>query len=244
VRVHAFLRGESGLTARTGRRNIACMSRPAQSFEITADILLRAYSIGLFPMAESSDAQTLFWVDPKERGIFPLDGLNVSKSLAKNLRADRFEVRADENFDAVVIACANRENTWINAEIRRLYRELFDAGRAHSIEVFQGDALVGGLYGVSLGAAFFGESMFHVARDASKVALAHLMARLRLGGYRLLDTQFVTPHLASLGAVEIAREAYLQMLERALSIEADFNAWPISKPMRGREVLTHLGRSE
>ena len=218
------------------------MSRPAQSFEITADILLRAYAIGMFPMAEASDAQTLFWVDPKERGIFPLDGLILSRSFVKTLRADRFEVRADENFDAVVIACANRENTWINGQIRRLYRELFDIGRAHSIEVFEDGALVGGLYGVSLGAAFFGESMFHIARDASKVALAHLVARLRLGGYVLLDTQFVTPHLASLGAIEIAREAYLQMLGQALSIDADFGAWPIASPMRGREVLAHLGQ--
>jgi leucyl/phenylalanyl-tRNA--protein transferase len=218
------------------------MSRPAQSFEITADILLRAYAIGMFPMAEASDAQTLFWVDPKERGIFPLDGLILSRSLVKTLRADRFEVRADENFDAVVIACANRENTWINGQIRRLYRELFDIGRAHSIEVFEDGALVGGLYGVSLGAAFFGESMFHIARDASKVALAHLVARLRLGGYVLLDTQFVTPHLASLGAIEIAREAYLQMLGQALSIDADFKAWPISRPMSGCEALAHLGR--
>jgi leucyl/phenylalanyl-tRNA--protein transferase len=166
----------------------------------------------------------------------------LSRSLVKTLRADRFEVRADENFDAVVIACANRENTWINGQIRRLYRELFDIGRAHSIEVFEDGALVGGLYGVSLGAAFFGESMFHIARDASKVALAHLVARLRLGGYVLLDTQFVTPHLASLGAIEIAREAYLQMLGQALSIDADFKAWPIASPMRGREVLAHLAQ--
>ncbi len=217
------------------------MSRPAPSFEITVDILLRAYSIGLFPMAETSDSSTLFWVDPKERGIFPLDELIVSKSLAKTLRADRFEVRADENFDAVVLACANREKTWINAEIRRLYSELFEAGRAHSIEVLADGALVGGLYGVSLGAAFFGESMFHLARDASKVALVHLVARLRLGGYRLLDTQFVTPHLASLGAVEVPRSAYLQMLGRALSIEADFNAWPAARPMRGADALALLG---
>ncbi len=179
------------------------MSRPAQSFEITADILLRAYSIGLFPMAESSDSATLFWVDPKERGIFPLDGLILSKSLVKTVRSDRYEVCADARFDAVVAACASRDKTWINAEIRRLYRELFEAGRAHSIEVFEDGALVGGLYGVSIGGAFFGESMFHLARDASKVALVHLVARLRFAGYRLLDTQFVTPHLASLGAVEV-----------------------------------------
>jgi leucyl/phenylalanyl-tRNA--protein transferase len=188
------------------------MSRPAQSFEITADILLRAYSIGLFPMAESRDSSTLFWVDPKERGIFPLDGLTLSKSLIKTLRSDRFEIRADENFDAVVIACASRENTWINAEIRRLYRELFEEGRAHSIEAFEDGALVGGLYGVSL------------------------------GGFRLLDTQFVTPHLASLGAIEVTRESYLQMLGQALSVEADFNAWASACPMRGIEALAHLGR--
>jgi leucyl/phenylalanyl-tRNA---protein transferase len=234
--------GRGPLDPARGAQQHRQMSRPAQSFEITADILLRAYAIGMFPMAEASDAQTLFWVDPKERGIFPLDGLILSRSLVKTLRADRFEVRADENFDAVVIACANRENTWINGQIRRLYRELFDIGRAHSIEIFEDGALVGGLYGVSLGAAFFGESMFHVARDASKVALAHLVARLRLGGYVLLDTQFVTPHLASLGAVEISRAAYLQMLGQALSIDADFSAWPIASPMRGREVLAHLGQ--
>jgi leucyl/phenylalanyl-tRNA--protein transferase len=216
------------------------MSRPAQTFEVTADILLRAYSIGLFPMAESCDSATLFWVDPKERGIFPLDGLIVSRSLAKTLRSDRFEVRADASFDAVVAACASREKTWINAEIRRLYRELFDAGRAHSIEVFEDGALVGGLYGVSLGAAFFGESMFHLARDASKVALVHLVARLRFGGYRLLDTQFVTPHLASLGAVEVSRDVYLQMLGQAISIEANFDAWPIARPLSGGEALAHL----
>jgi leucyl/phenylalanyl-tRNA---protein transferase len=217
------------------------MSRPAQSFEITADILLRAYSIGLFPMAESSRSSTLFWVDPKERGIFPLDGLILSKSLIKTVRSDRFEIRADANFDAVVAACASREKTWINAEIRRLYRELFDAGRAHSIEVYCAGALIGGLYGVSLGAAFFGESMFHLSRDASKVALVHLVARLRLGGFRLLDTQFITPHLASLGAVEVSKDAYLQMLARAISIEGDFTAWPLALPMSGRQALAHLG---
>jgi leucyl/phenylalanyl-tRNA--protein transferase len=193
-------------------------------------------------MAESSDSSTLFWVDPKTRGIFPLDGLVLSRSLIKTLRSDRFEIRADASFDAVVVACANREKTWINAEIRRLYRELFDAGHAHSIEVLQNGALVGGLYGVSLGAAFFGESMFHFARDASKAALVHLIARMRLGGYRLLDTQFVTPHLASLGAIEVTRDAYLQMLGQALSINADFSAWPASRPMSGCEALAHLER--
>ena len=213
------------------------MSGPARSFELTADILLRAYSIGLFPMAESSDAAALFWVDPTSRGIFPLDGLIVSKSLAKTVRADRFEVRADTCFDEVVAACAAREKTWINAEIRRLYGELFRAGHAHSIEVFAQGALVGGLYGVCLGAAFFGESMFHRARDASKVALVHLVARLRLGGFKLLDTQFVTPHLASLGALEIAREDYLRALKSALEHSGDFAAWPVARTMSGAQAL-------
>ncbi|MBV8474303.1 MAG: leucyl/phenylalanyl-tRNA--protein transferase, partial [Hyphomicrobiales bacterium] len=155
------------------------MSRIQPKFEITPDILLRAYSIGLFPMAESRDADALYWVEPEERGVFPLDGLNISRSLAKTVRSDRFDIRADLDFAAVIDACANRDKTWINAEIRRLYIELFQRGYAHSIEAYQDGRLVGGLYGVSLGGAFFGESMFHEARDASKVALVHLVARLR-----------------------------------------------------------------
>jgi leucyl/phenylalanyl-tRNA--protein transferase len=218
------------------------MARPSEPFEITPDILLRAYSIGLFPMAESAESSTLFWVDPKERGIFPLDGLKISRSLAKTIRADRFEIRVDGDFDAVIAACAARDKTWINDDIRRLYGALFSDGRAHSIEVLEGGALVGGLYGVSLGAAFFGESMFHIARDASKVALAHLAARLRYGGYRLLDTQFVTPHLASLGAIEVPRDAYLKLLDEAIETPADFYAWPVARPMSGREALALVQR--
>jgi len=217
------------------------MSGPAKSFELTADILLRAYSIGLFPMAESSDAAALFWVDPTLRGVFPLDKLQISRSLAKVVRGDRFEVRADTCFDRIVAACAERDKTWINAEIRRLYGELFRAGHAHSVEVYERGALVGGLYGVCLGAAFFGESMFHLARDASKVALVHLVARLRLGGFALLDTQFVTPHLASLGAVEITREQYLRALKRALEQEADFGEWPVNLAMTGAQALAGAG---
>jgi leucyl/phenylalanyl-tRNA--protein transferase len=213
------------------------MARPSEPFEITPDILIRAYSIGLFPMAESAGSSPLFWVDPKERGIFPLDGFKISKSLAKTVRADRFEIRADDDFDAVIAGCAERDKTWINADIRRLYGALFKEGRAHSIEVLEAGALVGGLYGVSLGAAFFGESMFHVARDASKVALVHLAARLRFGGYRLLDTQFLTPHLASLGAIEISRDAYLKLLDEALDARGEFGAWPRTRPMSGREAL-------
>ncbi len=223
-------------------RTIRFMSRPQPKFEITPDILLRAYSIGLFPMAESREADNLFWVEPEERGVFPLDRLIVSKSLAKAVRSDRFEIRADRDFTGVIEACANRDKTWINAEIVRLYGELHARGHAHSVEAYQGGELVGGLYGVSLGAAFFGESMFHIARDASKVALVHLVARLRLGGFRLLDAQFVTPHLAALGAVEISREAYRRRLSAAIDAPADFGAWPPHRPMSGAEALLWRSR--
>ena len=213
------------------------MSRRQPKFEITSDILLRAYSIGLFPMAEDRDSAHLFWVEPEERGVFPLDGLRVSRSLAKTLRSDVFEVRADGDFEAVMKACASRDRTWINSDILRLYCELHARGHAHSIEAYQGGDLVGGLYGVSLGAAFFGESMFHVARDASKVALVHLVARLRLGGFRLLDSQFATPHLASLGCVEISRAEYRGKLAQAIDAAADFAAWAPQAPMRGAQAL-------
>ena len=197
------------------------MSR-RQPFEITPDLLLSAYSIGLFPMAEERDSVELHWVEPERRGVFPLDGLLISKSLAKTVRSDRFEVVADTAFSEVMEACAAREKTWINDEILTLYAQLHARGRAHSIEVREDGELVGGLYGVSLGAAFFGESMFHRARDASKVALVHLVARLRRGGYRLLDTQFLTEHLASLGAVEISRAEYRRRLAAALAVPAVF----------------------
>ena len=213
------------------------MSHRHPPFEITSDILLRGYSIGLFPMAEDRESQHLFWVEPEARGIFPLDGLAVSRSLAKVVRSDAFEVRADGAFEAVMKACASRERTWINADILRLYCELHARGHAHSIEAYQSRELVGGLYGVSLGAAFFGESMFHLARDASKVALVHLFARLKLGGFRLLDSQFVTPHLATLGCVEISRADYRARLAQAIDLSADFAAWPPHSPMRGAEAL-------
>ncbi len=154
-----------------------------RKFELTADLLLRAYSIGVFPMAESREAKELFWVEPHERGVFPLDGLIVSRRLARTVRSDRFRVVADRDFESVMRACAEREKTWINDEIVRLYRDLHEAGHAHSVEAYEDGALVGGLYGVSLRGAFFGESMFHRARDASKVALVHLMARIRSGGF-------------------------------------------------------------
>ena len=221
------------------------MSSRTDPFELTPDILLRAYSIGLFPMAESADDDKLFWVDPKLRGVFPLDGLTISRSLAQLVRGDRYEVSADADFDAVIDACAQnaagRPKTWINAEIRKLYRALFDAGFVHTIEVRDtGGALVGGLYGVALGAAFFGESMFHRARDTSKLALVHLAARLRVGGYQLLDTQFVTPHLVSLGAIEIPRAVYQKRLEAAVGEAADGEVWAQSLRIPGRAALAAL----
>ena len=215
------------------------MKASPRKFELTADILLRAYSIGVFPMAESREAKELFWVEPHERGVFPLDGLVVSHSLAKTVRSDRFRVVADHDFSAVIRACAERDKTWINSEIVRLYSELFAAGHSHSVEVYDGPALVGGLYGVSLRGAFFGESMFHRARDASKVALVHLVARLRLGGFRLLDTQFLTEHLASLGAIGISREAFRRRLTHAMERQANFAAWPRGRAMSGAEALRH-----
>ena len=210
------------------------MSRRQPPFEITPDLLLSAYSIGLFPMAEERDSPELHWVEPERRGVFPLDGLVISGSLAKTLRADRFAVVADRAFRETMEACASREKTWINDEIVRLYCALHAQGRAHSVEVREDGELVGGLYGVSIGAGFFGESMFHRARDASKVALVHLVARLRLGGYRLLDTQFLTPHLASLGAVEISRGEYRRRLASALALSAVF---PADVVLNGAEAL-------
>ena len=225
------------LTAGRSRFTIARMKTGPRKFELTADVLLRAYSIGVFPMAESREATELFWVEPRERGVFPLDGLIVSKSLAKTVRSDRFRIVADADFAAVISACAERDSTWINGDILRLYGALNEAGHAHSIEVYQDDALVGGLYGVSLGSVFFGESMFRRARDASKAALVHLFARLRAGGYRLLDTQFLTEHLAGLGAIAVPREDFRVMLAESLRNEADFGAVPAGRALPGEEAL-------
>jgi leucyl/phenylalanyl-tRNA--protein transferase len=223
------------------------MARARDTPQITPEILLRAYSIGLFPMAESAEDPSLFWVEPVERGVFPLDGLRVSKSLAKTVRSDRFEIRVDADFDTVISGCAapapDRDNTWINRRIRELYGALFVQGHVHTVEAYEGNALVGGLYGVKIGAAFFGESMFHRARDASKVALVHLVARLRAGSFRLLDTQFVTPHLASLGAVAVSRTRYRQILDVAISRDADFDVWP-KHSVTGAEVLDALSKPQ
>jgi len=220
------------------------MSRATKPPEITPDLVLQAYSIGLFPMAETAEQDHLFWVDPEARGIFPLDGLIVSKSLAKTVRSDRYEVRIDIDFDAVIEGCATpvpeRGQTWINRPIRRLYKALFERGNVHTVETWAAGKIVGGLYGVSLGAAYFGESMFHTSRDASKVALVHLVARLRRGGFRLLDTQFVTPHLASLGAIEVPRMRYRALLEDAVSADGDAATAFARAPMSGAEALALL----
>lgn len=195
--------------------------------KITPDLLLRAYSIGLFPMAEARDDPLLFWVDPQHRGILPLDEFHISKSLRKTLRRQIFDVRYDTAFLQVMEACAapapGRESTWINQEIMDLYLNLFRKGYCHSIECWQDQQLVGGLYGLALGGAFFGESMFSRRRDASKVALCHLVAHLRAGGFTLLDTQFLTEHLIHFGAKEIPRADYKKLLAQALIKTASFN---------------------
>ena len=188
---------------------------------IDPELLLRAYSIGVFPMADSRDAGDVFWVEPRRRAIIPIDSFRLSRSLRKTLRAGTFEVARDSAFAEVVRRCAEREETWINAEIEASYNELHRLGHAHSVECRREGRLVGGLYGVRLGAAFFGESMFSLERDASKVALAWLVARLKVGGFTLLDCQFMTEHLKSLGAVEIEQQDYLSLLSAALG-----EAWP------------------
>lgn len=200
------------------------MRDDARDVPITPTLLLQGYAAGIFPMAEDAGASEIYWVDPKRRGVLPLDGLHVSRSLKKAVVRAPYEIRVDSAFSDVVAACGAREETWINGEIARLYTALFRMGYAHSVEAWQGDRLVGGLYGVSLGGAFFGESMFSTATDASKIALVYLVARLRFGGFQLLDTQFVTDHLARLGVVEIPRAAYRAALAAALPLATDFHA--------------------
>jgi leucyl/phenylalanyl-tRNA--protein transferase len=216
-------------------------SRDSVSSAITPEVLLRAYSCGIFPMAESADDPTLFWVEPEMRGVIPLDGFRVSSRLGRTVRSDAFTVTVDTAFKAVIAGCAapqpGRDDTWINARIRDLYIWLHELGHGHSVEVWQDDELVGGLYGVSLGRAFFGESMFHRARDASKVALVHLVARLITGRFVLLDAQYVTEHLRSFGAIEIPRRRYRTLLDKATKGEADFRKLPVDPPTRGAEAL-------
>jgi leucyl/phenylalanyl-tRNA---protein transferase len=191
--------------------------------DITPDILLRAYAMGIFPMAQGRDDPDIHWVDPRLRGVMPLGGMHLSQSLRKRLRRDDYRVSVDTAFAEVLTGCAARAETWINPAIHGLYLDLHTNGHAHSLEVWQDGALAGGIYGVALGAAFFGESMFSRRRDASKVALAWLVHRLQAGAFRLFDTQFLTPHLASLGGVEIPRTEYHRQLAAALTRPASFD---------------------
>jgi leucyl/phenylalanyl-tRNA---protein transferase len=191
------------------------------TIEITPLVLLKAYACGIFPMAESAEDNALYWIEPERRGVLPLDGVHVPKRLARTIRKGGFEVKIDNDFDAVIDGCAapraGRRSTWINGRIRSLYRELFAMGHCHTIEVWQDDKLVGGLYGVHLGRAFFGESMFSRVRDASKIALVYLVARLKYGGFELLDTQFVTEHLERFGVIEVSRAEFQRKLGGALA---------------------------
>lgn len=193
---------------------------------ITPQILLKAYAAGIFPMAESAEDAALYWVEPDERGIIPLRSLRISHSLRKQVRKQTFEIRIDTAFLEVIEACAaktkNRKSTWINARICKLYDQLHKMGHCHSVECWRDGKLVGGLYGVKIGAAFFGESMFSRATDASKVALVHLVARLNAGGFQLLDAQFMNPHLKTLGAIVISKADYRELLPSAIEASADF----------------------
>jgi len=207
-------------------------SRDDIVIEITPQVLLKAYTCGIFPMAESADDPALYWIEPQHRGILPLDGVHVPRRLARTLRTTELAVRIDSDIEGVIEGCAasrpGRRSTWINERIRSLYRDLFDLGHCHTVEVWDGNRLVGGLYGVALNGAFFGESMFSYARDASKIALVHLAARLAYGDFKLLDTQFVTDHLRQFGTVELNREEFHRLLETALEVEADFRRLPIN----------------
>jgi len=218
-------------------------NRESPFIEITPEVLLKAYACGIFPMAESAEDPSLYWIEPDLRGIIPLDRFHVSARLARTVRSDQFQVTVNRDFDGVIDGCAEpqagRPRTWINQRIRALYRKLHERRHCHSVEVYLDGALVGGLYGVALGRAFFGESMFHRMRDASKVALVHLVARLRAGGYTLLDTQFVTDHLKSFGAIEVPRRQYHKLLESALAGEGDFAALD-RRGTSGQEVLAQL----
>jgi leucyl/phenylalanyl-tRNA--protein transferase len=214
--------------------------------EIDVNDLLRAYAYGIFPMAESADSDELLWFEPVMRGLIPLEGFHVSSRLRRTVRQDRFELSHDIAFREVMMACAGnsrtgRETTWINRRILDLYTELHRHGFAHSVETWRDGRLVGGLYGVSLGGAFFGESMFSLETDASKVALVHLVARLRFGGYRLLDTQWLTAHLSQFGAFEVPKTKYRRLLQEALEVQGDFDALP-SGPS-GAAVLQVIDRA-
>jgi leucyl/phenylalanyl-tRNA---protein transferase len=220
-------------------------SRESALIDITPEVLLKAYACGIFPMAESADDPALYWIEPERRGIIPLDKFHVPDRLVRTVRSDCYTVVVDRDFDAVIAGCAQpapgRARTWINGRIHNLYRKLYERGDCHTVEVYEGDRLVGGLYGVSLGRAFFGESMFHRARDASKVALVHLVARLKAGRFGLLDTQFVTDHLRMFGATEVSRPTYHKLLDAALVGEGDFSALALDRPVPGKAALACLG---
>src|SRR5256886_331108 len=214
-------------------------NRESAFIEITPEVLLKAYACGIFPMAESAEDPALYWIEPEQRGIIPLDRFHVPARLARTVRSDRFTITVNRDFEAVMAGCADpqpgRPRTWINTRIRVLYRKLYERRHCHSLEAYEGNKLVGGLYGVTLGRAFFGESMFHRVRDASKVALVHLVARLRAGGFRLLDTQFVTSHLQTFGAIEVPQRQYHKLLEASLVGEADFSAFSSAPIMSGAD---------
>lgn len=220
------------------------MSR--RSLQISPELMLRAYRAGLFPMAETRRGDRLYWLDPELRGILPLNRFHLPRRLARTVLGNHFRVTSDRDFPGVIAGCARtrpgREDTWINGEIEALFNELARRGQAHSVECWQETDLVGGLYGVVLGAAFFGESMFSLVRDASKVALVHLVARLRLGGFRLLDTQFVTSHLAQFGAIEIPRDAYRVELTAAVDADATWIAAP-DEGILGSEIRAFVQRA-
>lgn len=212
-------------------------SRSNFAAEITPETLLKAYACGIFPMAESADDPALYWIEPEARGIIPLQSIRVPKRLARTIRQEKFEVRVDSDFEGVIAGCAaplpGRDSTWINAPIIDLYADLFDMGYCHTVETWLNGRLVGGLYGVHLHGAFFGESMFSTERDASKVALIYLAARLIYGKFELLDTQFVTGHLQQFGAIEISRNTFQKRLYRALQIQGNFNELPRNYPSSG-----------
>lgn len=220
-------------------------SRDDIMIEITPQVLLKAYSCGIFPMAESADDPALYWIEPQHRGLLPLDDVHVPRRLARSVRTSKFQIKIDTDFEGVIDGCAaprpGRRTTWINSRIRNLYRELFRMGHCHTVEVWREDKLVGGLYGVALGAAFFGESMFSFERDASKIALVHLVARLIHGDFILLDTQFVTDHLRQFGTVEVDRDEFQKLLDKAMTTSGDFLR--LSKTASPDEVLAVIGPS-
>ena len=220
-------------------------SRDDIVIEITPQVLLKAYACGIFPMAESAEDPALYWIEPQQRGILLLDNVHVPRRLARTVRQSLYDIKFDTDFEGVISGCAasrpGRRTTWINPKIRALYRDLFDSGYCHTVEAWAGGELVGGLYGVALNGAFFGESMFSTARDASKISLVYLCARLVRGGFSLLDTQFVTEHLRQFGTVEIERAEFHKLLEKALAHEADFNALPAGASPEN--VLAALARS-